>query len=531
MNHISFSSTGTGPLHSEWHAVAILAKGKTLSCVRADTQPGSLFMECCLRHSVECGVSALRKAGEAEVEQPNMVAGGLLLESEAARRVVGSRQDSVDASLVEHKLACIDKLVACESGQEDGTSTAEDSESQHTAHCSFSDSEPDPELHNTVYFSLDTREGNLPHKNTVYYSLDAPGAMAYRESMSPPGFCQCGNCHTSRSMPLASTVATTRGRGEAQQQRLEERSDEQHADPIGLKGDVGTIVTAELALLRRASLDPLRTEISHSGTSLHLAVLRGHVVEVTALLDHPLLQLANVSCDGGLTALHVAAMVGQGVCAKLILGHARFVAADVHSADGGTALHWAARLGHAGVVEVLVEHTKFTEASAKTHHGCTALHLAALHSRVNVVSRLLRSARFRQPDPCDRVPSAIFLSSLQGHTSVVELLLGLDRQTHVNWASVHGTALHAAAWAGHSEVAQTLLKHEKFSALWALRSGRMALDDAAEQGHTKVLFAFVRCPRFRGSTFVRCLQSALAFATKAGHEEIVEHLHDTHPNL
>ncbi|HBS48404.1 TPA: hypothetical protein DEO28_00185 [Candidatus Dependentiae bacterium] len=126
-------------------------------------------------------------------------------------------------------------------------------------------------------------------------------------------------------------------------------------------------------------------------TPLHLAVLRGHVVCIHALINAG----ANIEAkdNEGFTPLHVAAMEGRAECVKVLADAGSNI--DVQDDTLGTALHYAAIEGHADCVSALIKAGANIEAQGHTPShkttGITPLNMAATFGYVDCVKILIES--------------------------------------------------------------------------------------------------------------------------------------------
>eukprot|EP00727_Mastigamoeba_balamuthi_P008432 m51a1_g4210 hypothetical protein (2256) ;mRNA; r:59266-66642 len=188
---------------------------------------------------------------------------------------------------------------------------------------------------------------------------------------------------------------------------------------------------------------------SDGRTPLQLAILRGHVCAVGALLR------AGASASEG-NPLHVACAAGRAdVAAALIAAGAKRDAAD---AKGRTALHVACDLCHADIVSCLLAGAPAGLVDARDAEGSTALHLACSRGREDVVRCLLAAgARQDVTDRQGRRPLHVACS--RACTAAIELLVGrADGPESVAAADLEGrTPLHYACEAGMLAAVDALL--------------------------------------------------------------------------
>ncbi|CAC5391397.1 unnamed protein product [Mytilus coruscus] len=122
--------------------------------------------------------------------------------------------------------------------------------------------------------------------------------------------------------------------------------------PLHICATYGNSILSELLLTNIKENEDLNKIDSQGLTSLHTAVLRGHVETVETLLNYAV--DVNKTSNNGNTVLHIAIRMGRIGIIKLLLNKSPDL--YVMNRDGYSPFHEACDLGNANVVSLLIAH-------------------------------------------------------------------------------------------------------------------------------------------------------------------------------
>lgn len=192
-----------------------------------------------------------------------------------------------------------------------------------------------------------------------------------------------------------------------------------------------------------------------SGTALHQAAMRGHLLMTQQLLASKA-EIASTCYMGGLTPLHLAAEEDQPeVCFELV---AQKASPNTLDDLGQTPAHRAAFAGAASALRVLL--SCGANAGLKDAENSTPLHYAAYAGRLKCVKAICEA----QPETVDLLGggdsgTALHMAAAAGRPEVLKELLSTGAADINLMDETRQTALHRAA-AGCTLSTQLLLAHK-----------------------------------------------------------------------
>ena len=130
---------------------------------------------------------------------------------------------------------------------------------------------------------------------------------------------------------------------------------------------------------------------------------------------------------------------------------------------------------------------------------------------------------------CSRGNSLLIVSSANGHSEMVKLLLDSGADVHAVDSSMKATALHAAAYLRHPEVMKILIEYGIDIDAQGFYNGYTALHDAVWQNNIKGVKLLVNAGA-RLDIKGKKGDTPLDLAKKSGHKEIVAILSGQKPN-
>jgi ankyrin repeat protein len=177
------------------------------------------------------------------------------------------------------------------------------------------------------------------------------------------------------------------------------------------------------------------------------------------------------------TALQLACKSGHDEVVRLLLSHGANI--FVRKRAGRTTLELAAAGGYPSIVEALLhanqqgepEQVLASETGATFGHKteaiqnfvtASALRMACASGNAEVVTKLLEHVRL-PVSPSENEETLLQLAARKGHTSVVEVLLGVDVDPNLHYGRL-GTPLEIAAHHGFVDVVKVLLCSKKVTA-------------------------------------------------------------------
>lgn len=210
-------------------------------------------------------------------------------------------------------------------------------------------------------------------------------------------------------------------------------------------------------LIRKAirdELNPLERSDNSKRLRLHLAAERGHTKMVQELIHH------NVDVKArwlnGKTALHHAAWGGSASVIAVLLEAGGKEMASMTDDKGNTALHTAAQARFALVVELLMN---IIDINVEGCDGLTPLHFAAMNGHRSVVELLIDADADAKAKDKRIGWTPLHCAADNGDQTLVKALLRHSEAVHMKDNQVHWTPLHVAAMGGHEAVIRYLLDH------------------------------------------------------------------------
>lgn len=183
------------------------------------------------------------------------------------------------------------------------------------------------------------------------------------------------------------------------------------------------------------------------------------------------------------------------------------------------AVSGAASNGYMHVLDLLLENINNSEAGK---YVSTAIESAAQAKRISILSRLHEEYHL-----CSGLGAAfshaLYLSALDGHVNLVEVLL----ETHdidINYKGPAGrTALHAATGEGNTKIADLLLGMDEIDISAQDENEWTALHLAAETNHTEIIKLLLTRDEIDTCINIKGIfgSTALHLATEKGHSETV----------
>ncbi|CAN0909396.1 Ankyrin repeat-containing protein ITN1 [Linum grandiflorum] len=211
----------------------------------------------------------------------------------------------------------------------------------------------------------------------------------------------------------------------------------------------------------------------HNDTELHLAAQRGDLAALKQILD-------------GIDTQMLGTLSGD----ELDIEVAEIRASVVNELNelGETALFTAADKGHLEVVKELLKYSSKECTARKNRSGFDPLHIAAL----------------------------------QGHHSIVRVLLDHDPTLSKTYGPSNATPLVSAATRGHTAVVNELLSKDGSLLEIAKSNGKNALHLAARQGHVEIMRALLTKDSQLARRTDKKGQTALHLAVKGQSCEVVK---------
>ncbi|CAH1118393.1 unnamed protein product [Phaedon cochleariae] len=348
-------------------------------------------------------------------------------------------------------------------------------------------------------------------------------------------------------------VASFEGHRDVCELLLENEADVDHCDnggrsPLWAAASMGHAPVVALLLFWGCCIDSMDSE---GRTVLSVAAAQGCVEVVKQLLDRGLDEQHRD--NSGWTPLHYSAFEGhQDVCEALLEAGARIDETDNegkaplalasqggHTAlvnlfidkynapidqrphDGKTALRLAALEGHYDIVQILVSHG--ADINSKDADGRSTLYVLALDNRIAMSKYFIQNAAdVETRDLEGRTP--LHVSSWQGHTEMVTLLLTYGKAQVDACDLENRTALHSASWQGHSDIVKMLLEHGALPD-HTCNQGATALGIAAQEGHELCVVALLEHGADPNHSDA-CGRNAVRVAAKSGHRGVVRLLEE-----
>jgi ankyrin repeat protein len=248
--------------------------------------------------------------------------------------------------------------------------------------------------------------------------------------------------------------------------------------------------------------------------SLHLATYLANTERLLYLINNDV--NVNTKNEYGQIPLHLAARSGHKEVAKLLIANGSLVD-EKEDRNHFTPLHYAAKCGHIDLADLLIANSAAT--NTRDHDGFTPLHWATFCNRTQLVRLLLaKGAKVDAKDKCDRTALNYALTSGEGFSHIIELLLvngaeprfktedgrtpllsavsnnqlslvkllidnGADVNAKDKWGRI---SLHYAAIKGHREIVELLLAHDADVGIGE-HLGRTAAEFAMRSSHTEIV--------------------------------------------
>ncbi|CAA9991427.1 Protein kinase domain-containing protein [Caenorhabditis elegans] len=273
-------------------------------------------------------------------------------------------------------------------------------------------------------------------------------------------------------------------------------------------------------LPKESSITLISSQSANGFTPLHIAIYRGDVAILKALIATKLVDL-DQSGRHLLPALHLAAMIGDSEMLTILLNSG----ANIHVTDfvHFTALHCATYFGQENAVRTLISAsanlnlggavndrpihlaaakglTSITklllEAKADPlladDEGNQALHYAAKSGSLVILNMLIKQVRGTNDRICARNlygDTALHLSCYSGRLDIVKSILDSSPTNIVNMENVFSeTPLHAACTGGKSiELVSFLMKYPGVDPNYQGQDGHTALHSACYHGHLRIV--------------------------------------------
>ncbi|KAF4629184.1 hypothetical protein G7Y89_g8969 [Cudoniella acicularis] len=260
-------------------------------------------------------------------------------------------------------------------------------------------------------------------------------------------------------------------------------------------------------------------------TSLHGAAQNGHETIVRLLLDRG--AEASAAMKEGWTPLHAATLTPNIAIMRLLIERGADVSAA--TSTGVTALHVAAERNYTDVVKLLIE--RGTDVLARVEPGFTALHIAARMGFEEITRLLLQDSGAEVPPSTSggKQPPHVGTASedtTSGDTANGDAANRDDTTAKIREAILSAvlpdgrTALHMAALQGHESVVRLLL--EKGAEASAKNNeGRTALHIATCQKHDSVVKVLLE-KGADASAKDNDEQTALHMTTQLNYEPLVQ---------
>ncbi|CAD6257883.1 unnamed protein product [Miscanthus lutarioriparius] len=288
--------------------------------------------------------------------------------------------------------------------------------------------------------------------------------------------------------------------------------------------------------------DHERMVVGNMCPSLYLAVYKGRMAEVTALLlqqhaaaidcqatgvvMHGQCDILELTAERN-TALHVAAEQGHHELIREL--YLRFRDQGLLSRQNSaldTPMHCAARAGHARAVAVLVELARDRGENilgCKNEAGDTALHLASRHGHGAAVEVLVSAAAQPAAELNNAGVSPLYLAVISGSVSAVRAIITKCKDASSMGPSAQN-ALHAAVFQS-SEMVHLLLEWRPALADQVDCSGSSPLHFASSDGDRSIVRAILRAGP-PGTVYKKDSSglSALHVAARMGHHRVVKNM-------
>ncbi|XP_022786608.1 transient receptor potential cation channel subfamily A member 1-like [Stylophora pistillata] len=269
---------------------------------------------------------------------------------------------------------------------------------------------------------------------------------------------------------------------------VDPKSDERRT-PLFMAAENGAYDVVTLLMERGADVTIRDTELR---SVLHAAV--GHPRVMEDLLQSPaMMSLITEKDASGYSAVHYAAMKGNIATLELFVTKNK-AAASVTSDSLETPIHVAARYGRTEAIEKLMDRQNARILNLQNSQGKTALHFACTEGHDRSAEVLLRLGATIEKDRQDRSPlhlaaskgcakccesilqkfedcinmvdknknTALHLAAINGHASVVSLLLSADRKAEVTRNNTNDNILDAAVKEKKSDVVMVIAGNDRW---------------------------------------------------------------------